>query len=87
MALPTLVYIRSNVQASDLAPLMQRAFVMELAARIVLPVKKDGQLASRAQQLAMAARMEALAAEENKRQRMAVPYVSEAELARWGAGL
>jgi hypothetical protein len=33
--------VRSNVSAAELPPLVARAFELELAARLALPVKKD----------------------------------------------
>jgi len=83
----TLVYSRGVVDAAALAPLLRRAFVLELAARIALPIKKDAKIAQVLMQQAMMARSEAVAAEENKNPRREIRYVSEAEYARMGVGV
>ncbi|WP_068092737.1 hypothetical protein [Novosphingobium rosa] len=80
----TLIYQRSRVTAADLGGLMSRAFVLELAARICLPIKKDAALASRIMQMAVVAKDAALVAEFNRKQQHAIPYVSAAEQARAG---
>jgi len=83
----TLVYARCVTEADALPPLLRRAFVLELAARMALPLKKDGNVAKLVSQQAALAKVEAIAAEENKNPRRAVRYVSEAEYARVGVGV
>lgn len=81
-----LVYTRKNITAADLPPLVQRAFELELGARIALPIKKDAKVAGYLSQQAEVARQRAIADEENKRQSTPRRYVSEAEYARAGVG-
>lgn len=83
----TLVYARNKFTVAEMAPLPRRAFVLELAARIALPIKKEAKLAQSLQNLAETARARAIADEENKNPRRATRYVSEAEWARMGVGL
>lgn len=80
----TLVYARSTITAGDMPPLVQRAFELELGARIALPIKKDAKVAQALSQQAMVAKLRAIADEENKAPRREVRYVSEAEYARAG---
>lgn len=82
-----LVYTTSVLEAAAMPPLVRRAFVLELAARIALPVKKDAAIAQALQQQAEVARARAMADEQNKSPRMATRYVSEVEWARAGVGL
>jgi hypothetical protein len=82
-----LVYSSSTLEASQLSPLMRRAFELELAARIALPIKKDVKLAGALQQQAEVARQRAIADEENKVQSHPPRYVSEVEYARAGVGV
>lgn len=81
----TLVYSKSTIEAADLSPLMQRAFVLELAARMAAPVAKwdERKIDAKARQ-AEVARQRALADEENKNPRRTPRYISEAEYARQG---
>lgn len=79
-----LIYNRSTLTADELKPLQQRAFVLELAARIALPIKKEAKLAESLSRLAEMARARAIADEENKEPRRVTRYVSDAELARTG---
>jgi hypothetical protein len=80
----TLVYAKSTIDAGDLPPLVARAFELELAARIALPIKKDAGLATALQRQAEIARARAIADEENKRSHRPPRYVSDAEYARMG---
>jgi hypothetical protein len=80
----TLVFVRSNVSAAELPPLVARAFELELAARLALPVKKDAAAAQSLARAAEIARMRAIADEANKCGGRPARYVSEAELARAG---
>jgi hypothetical protein len=84
----TLVYAKSTIEAHELTPLMQRAFVLELAVRLAAPVAKWNakQIEAKAQQ-AEVARQRAIADEENKSPRRIPRYVSEAEYARHGIGV
>lgn len=85
---PTLVYTRKTIQASELSPLGQKAFVDELAARLAGPVKKMGaDKIGALRQQAEVSRNRWVAHEENKVQRKAPRYVSEAEYARAGYGV
>lgn len=79
-------YSSSTIDAADLSPLLQRAFVLELAARIAGPLVKDAKIVQAKAEQAEIARARALADEENKAPRREVRYVSEAELARMGIG-
>lgn len=84
----SLVYTRSSLEASELSPLMQRAFVLELAVRLAAPVAKwdERKIDAKARQ-AEVARQRAIAAEENKSPRRSTRYISEAEYARHGIGV
>jgi hypothetical protein len=81
-----LVYTRNSVTPADLPPLVQRAFELELGARIALPIKKDSKVAQYLSQQAEVARQRAVSDEENKRQSFERRYVSQAEYARAGVG-
>ena len=83
----TLVYTSSTVDVGDLDPILRRAFVDELAARIALPIKKDIKIAQAMKQQAMISRREAIANEQNRSPRVATRYISEAEYARQGIGV
>jgi len=80
----TLVYSTTEIQASELPPLVRRAFALELAARIAYPVKKDMKLQEALIRKAEVARQRAIADEENKNPRLMTRYVSDAEYARLG---
>lgn len=83
----TLVFTSSVLAAGQMTPLMRRAFVLELASRLALAVKKDAKIAQAMQQQAEVARQRAIADEENKVQRVDPRYVSEVEYARMGIGV
>jgi hypothetical protein len=83
----TLIYARSTIDAHDLPPLLQRAFVLELASRIALPIKKDAGIAQAIGKQAFSARIIAIADEENKNPQRTIRYTSDAEYARWGYDL
>jgi len=87
VAAATLVYSRGTIEAEELPALARRAFVLELAARMALPLKKDGNVAKLLAQQAAFAKAEAISAEENKNPRREVRYISEAEYARAGVGV
>jgi len=79
-----LVYVRRVSDAAALPPLVARAFELELAARLALPVKKDPAAAQTLARAAELARQRAIAADANLRSARPARYVSEAELARAG---
>ncbi len=83
----TLVYSRSSLDAGDLPPLLQRAFVLELAARLAWPVKKDKDLRKILRQEAELAKSRAISDERNKSPQTPPRYVSEVEYARAGIGV
>jgi hypothetical protein len=78
----TLVYNRTaNFQ---LPPLVRRAYVLELAARICFGIKKDAKRENTLMQKAAFAKAEAISDERNKVPRSSPRYVSDAEYARMG---
>lgn len=83
----TLIYSKATISAPDLSPLLQRAFVLELAARIAGPLVKDPKIVDQKLRQAEAARHRAVADEENKVPRQQARYISEAEYARHGIGV
>lgn len=83
----TLIYNKSTINADDLSPLMQRAFVLELAARLAGPLSKDSKVVDAKARQAEVARQRAIADEENKNRRVEPRYISEAEYARHGIGV
>ena len=82
-----LLYTKNSISADELSPQMQRAFVLELAARIATPLTKDPKTTEALVRQAELARGRALAAEENKGGRWQARYISEAEYARRGIGV
>lgn len=82
----TLVYVATLTDPAALPPLVQRAFVLELAARIAIPIRKDTSLARELGQTAELARARAIAEDFNQRARRPARYVSEAAFARAGIG-
>ena len=84
VAAPTLIYMASSIQASELSGLMQKAFVDELAVRIATPLTKDAKVGATLAPVAAQSRAHAIAHEENKAPQYQTTYVSEAELARMG---
>jgi len=83
----TLIYTRSQVDATELPPLLQKAFADELAARIATPLTKDVKVAQTLANVAWQSRTAALVDEENKSDRRQIRYTSEAEFARMGYGV
>ena len=83
----TLIYTRNEIQATELPPLLQKAFTDELAARIAMPLTKDAKIAQALANVAQVSRLAALTDEENKSDRRQVRYISEAEYARMGYGV
>jgi len=82
-----LMYGASVYDVASMRPTVRRAFVMELAARLALPIKKDAKLAQFVFQQAEVARNRAIAEEENKNPQRKVRYTSDAEWARSGVGV
>lgn len=82
----TLVYVATLTDAGALPPLVARAFALELAARVAIPIRKDTGLARAAGAAAELARARAIAEDYNQRVRRPVSYVSEAAFARAGIG-
>lgn len=80
----TLIYTTATIEAAALSPLMQRAFVLELAARIAGPLTKDPKMVEAKARQAEIARQRAIADEENKNPRRTRRYTSDAEYARLG---
>jgi hypothetical protein len=81
----TLVYVKSQLLASDLSPSMRLAFVEELAARLAVPVAKlSANAIRRLEEKAMMAKAEAIADAENSNERMMPAFKSEGEWAREG---
>lgn len=83
----TLIYTRNQIEATELSPLLQKAFADELAARIAMPLTKDVKVAQALASAATYSRVAALTDEENKTDRRQVRYTSEAEFARMGYGV
>jgi hypothetical protein len=84
---PTLIYTRSQIDVTELSPLMQQAFADELAARVSMPLSKDPKLVDARMVIAERSRVRALADEENKTDRRQIRYVTEVEYARAGIGV
>jgi len=82
----TLVYVAVLTDPTVLPPLVQRAFVLELAARVAVPIRKDTDLAREVGQMAEIARARAIAEDYNQRVRRPASYVSDAAFARAGIG-
>lgn len=83
----TLIYTRAEIEAAELPPLGQRAFVLELAARLAGPLAKDSKVVDAKARQAEVARQRFVADEENKNPRRDARYVSQAEYARSGVGV
>jgi hypothetical protein len=83
----TLIYTRAEIEASELPPLGQRAFVLELAARIAGPLVKDHKIVDAKAKQAEIARQRFIADEENKSPRRDRRFTSAAEYARHGIGV
>lgn len=81
----TLFYTRP-MTVEDLTPLVRRAYVLELAARISPALTKNAKLTTKLQQDALAQKYEAMADEENKQPRSWPEQIPEAEYARMGIG-
>lgn len=83
----TLIYTRSQIDVTELSPLMQKAFADELAARVAMPLTKDAKITQALANVAAQSRITALVDEENKTDRRQIRYISEAEFARLGYGV
>jgi hypothetical protein len=82
----TLVYGAVLTDPTSLPPLVQRAFALELAARVAIPIRKDTGLARELGAAAELARARAIAEDYNQRVRRPASYISEAAFARAGIG-
>jgi hypothetical protein len=82
----TLVFVASTTDVTVLPPLARRAFALELAARVAVPIRKDTGLARELGAAAELARARAIADDCNQRARPPARYVSEAAFARSGIG-
>ena len=82
----SLVFIATQADPTVLPPLVQRAFVLELAARLAVPVRKDVGLARQLAGAAELARDRAIAEDRNQRAASGPSFISEAALARAGWG-
>lgn len=82
----TLVFVATVTDVTTLPALVTRAFVLELAARVAVPIRKDTELARAVAQAAELARARAIAEDFNQRVRRPARYVSDAAFARAGIG-
>jgi len=82
----TLVFVATLTDPTILPPLVQRAFALELAARVAIPIRKDTGLARELVQAAELARARAIAEDYNQRVRRPASYISDAAFARAGIG-
>jgi hypothetical protein len=82
----TLVFAAALTDPGALPPLVQRAYALELAARVAIPIRKDTALARTLGQAAEMARARAIAEDANQRVRRPLDYVSQAAFARAGIG-
>ncbi|AHE52566.1 hypothetical protein [Sphingomonas sanxanigenens] len=77
-------YGRASVSPAELPALLVRALVLEIAARIAFPVKKDGRLKEGLIRQAEVARARAIADDENRNPRRVPHYTSPVDAARLG---
>jgi hypothetical protein len=82
-----IIYSCNALDVGKIKPLVRRAFVLELAGRICLPIKKDAKLAQFVSQQAEMARNRAISDEQNKNPQRSPRYTSAAEWARMGIGV
>ena len=82
----TLVFVATMTDITVLPPLARRAFALELAARVAVPIRKDTALARELGAAADLARARAIADDYNQRVRRPATYVSDAAFARSGIG-
>jgi len=82
----TLVYVATLTDPTSLPPLVQRAFALELAARVAIPIRKDTGLAREVGAAAELARARAIAEDCNQRVSRPASYTSQAAFARAGIG-
>jgi hypothetical protein len=78
------ILVYSSSGGYVLPPLVAKAYVETLAARICYPLKKDAKLEASLEQRALAAQAIAIADERNKAPTLSPRYVSDAEYARAG---
>lgn len=81
-----LVYCATLSDPALLPPLVRRAFALELAARVAIPIRKDVTLARELAQAAEIARARAIAEDFNQRAKSPATHVSQAAFARAGIG-
>lgn len=77
-------YVQATSDVGLYPPMLARAFELELAARIALPLRKDPQLADVLSQRARIATAQAEADDINQHPRPKAIYTSDAEFARMG---
>ncbi len=82
----TLVHVATLTDPTILPPLVQRAFALELAARVAIPIRKDTGLAREIGAAAELARARAIAEDRNQRAARPASYISDAAFARAGIG-
>jgi len=82
----TLVFVATMTDPTIMPPLLQRAFALELAARVAIPIRKDTGLARELGAAAELARARAIADDCDQRVRRPASYVSETAFARSGIG-
>jgi hypothetical protein len=83
----TLIYVRRLREVGEMPALLARAFELELAARIALPIKKDANLAMALARQAEVARARAVAEALNARGARTPRYIGLIEYARAGYDL
>jgi hypothetical protein len=81
-----LVFVATINDVAVLPPLARRAFALELAARVAVPIRKDTGLARELGAAAEVMRARAIADDCNQRVRRPASYVSDAAFARSGIG-
>lgn len=81
---PLLEYSKASVNIGLVPPLLKRAIVLEIAARIAMTLKKDKELARAKRQEAEVARERAIADHDNRHPKQQRGYISDVEYARAG---
>ncbi|MGA1851289.1 hypothetical protein VH570_10705 [Sphingobium sp. HT1-2] len=87
VAYAILEYQVNAIDPAVIDPLTARACVLELATRLVMPLKKSRNLKGDLIKQAEVAKQRAIAESENRSPRRSTSYVSEAEYARMGVGV
>jgi hypothetical protein len=80
----TLEYVSRDLAEARMTALFARALVLELASRIVMPIKKSRELKGDLIKQAEVAKGRAMAADANRQLQESAPYESEASRARTG---